>query len=197
MKKTYVIAVFPYLGVQHICKNQDEYNLIMLNNPHSNYTLKERFYTEEELETHRKLFKRRMLVTCEDYINDIKNHTHLLPNKNHCEDFINSIKENIGKVDVIFTGVKKFDIEILESNNIEYTLVLPTVDLKETIIGRGYICSNKKSYDLYSLNSLLDTYDEEIEKLLSSKSFKYYIDNLNIYLSDVINDILKLAKPAN
>lgn len=104
---------------------------------------------------------------------------------NFPNNYINHIKENIGKADYILVSSHDNVREALEENDIAYTLVYPSVELKDEYMNRYKSRGSEESFIAF-INSNWNDFIESIEEETHPTLFKLEV---NQFLSDVINEI--------
>lgn len=104
-------------------------------------------------------------------------------NKKHFpENYIKHIRENIGKVDVILISSHDIVRDALVKNNLEFTLIYPSIELKDEFISR---CVKRGSDDNF-INLISKNWNEWITQLKKQSKCNKIELKTNQYLSDVI-----------
>ena len=152
MKETIVISAFPACGKSYMCKNFNGKPYTMLDSDSSKFSW---IYDENGNKT------------------DVRN-------PNFIEDYINHIKENIGKVDVIFVSSHKEVRKALLDNNIDHSIILPGLEMKDEMLRRMKERGNDEKFIKFQS----DHYEEFIKEIYND--LETYVDNhiLLILLSD-------------
>ncbi|MEI2465039.1 hypothetical protein [Niallia taxi] len=97
-------------------------------------------------------------------------------------NYMEHIKENIGNVDYIFVSSHDIVREALRENGIEYTLVYPSIELKEEYLQRYIERGNNEGFISF-ISSSWDKFIEDIERENYPKLIKL---GANEYLSNII-----------
>ena len=99
------------------------------------------------------------------------------------QNYIDHIKENSNKADIILVSSHDVVRNTLTQASIEFTLVYPSLEMKEEYIqryrARG---SNEKFIELLTAN-----YENWIKELMAQKGCKHVVLQPGQYLSDVIS----------
>ncbi|ALN97693.1 hypothetical protein Bp8pS_014 [Bacillus phage vB_BpuM-BpSp] len=100
-------------------------------------------------------------------------------------NYIKHIKENIGKVDYILISTHHLVRKELENNKMDYTIVYPSIELKEEYMERI-----KKRGNTEAFAKIINDNWEKFIKEIESETFPKLIKlNKGQYLSDVISKI--------
>lgn len=110
-------------------------------------------------------------------------------NPNFPSNYIEHIKENIGYADNIFVSSHDVVREVLESNNIDYLLVYPSVELKDEYIQR-YRERNSDEKFIKFIETNWEQFIFDIEKetfptLIKLQSGQYLRDVLEEYYRNI------------
>ena len=100
-------------------------------------------------------------------------------------NYIQHIKENVGKADYILVSSHDNVRSALKENNIDYTLVYPSIELKNEYIKRYKDRGNEESFISF-IDSKWNEFIEDIEKETHPTMLKLVE---NQYLSDVLEKI--------
>lgn len=100
-------------------------------------------------------------------------------------NYIMHIKENIGKADYILVSSHDNVREALEENDIAYTLVYPSIELKDEYMDRYKNRGNEESFIAF-INSKWNEFIQDIEEETHPTLLKL---GENQFLSDVLNEI--------
>lgn len=100
-------------------------------------------------------------------------------------NYINHIKSNVGKADYIFVSSHDVVRKALKENNINYTLVYPSIELKDEYIKRYKDRANHEDFIKF-IDSNWNKFISDIESETFPKLIKLESGQ---YLKDVINQI--------
>ncbi len=131
MKNTLVISAFPTMGKTHFFNNNPEYTM---------------------LDSDSSMFS---------WIKDEQGNNTDVRNPSFIDDYMKHIKENIGKCDIIFVSSHKEVREALQKQNIKYFLVVPTIEMKEEVIGRMKSRGNDEKF----INFISNNYEKFLEEI--------------------------------
>lgn len=97
------------------------------------------------------------------------------------ENYIFHIKENIGKADIIFISSHKEVREALVENNLDFTLVYPSKDQKDTYIERY----KKRGSPQGFIDLLTKNWDAWITELEQQRNCTHIVLKEDEFMSDV------------
>lgn len=104
---------------------------------------------------------------------------------NFPNNYMEHIKKNLGKVDYILVSSHDIVRKALKENNIQYTLVYPSIELKEEYIQRYKDRGNDEGF-IQFINSNWDSFITDIE----NEQFPFKVKlTKNQFLIDVLQDI--------
>lgn len=136
---TKIYSVFPACGKTWLYKNQEAFDLKILDSDSSQFHWMYRKRTPEELAQARIEWESiPHLVSGAEYIMKIKDEEIKVPDPEFPHNYIKHIKENIGKVDVIFVSTHESVRKALEDANIDFTIVYPADICREEWVGRCF-----------------------------------------------------------
>jgi hypothetical protein len=99
-------------------------------------------------------------------------------------NYMEHIKENIGKADIILVSSHDVVRKALEENEIEYTLVYPSVELKEEYIERYKRRGNNEGFINFISNNW-ENFIEDIER-------ETFPDLIRLGSNEFLSDVLEI-----
>lgn len=178
-----IVAAFPCCGKSYMQMT----NSNILYNKSGTFRWTLRHYTEEELDEMRKIWDNvPHLLSTDVYINKLRRQKFNLKNLDFPNNYIQNIKDNLNTYDYIFVSTHEWITNLLDDNNLDYTLVYPKMKCKCEWLGRIYVQDTSSSL----INIINKNWDVLIHKLdkLSETHNSIRLD-YGQYLSDVINRI--------
>lgn len=118
LKETKIISAFPACGKSYYYEKYNSKDFVVLDSDSSHFS-----WVKDENGDN----------------TDVRNP--LFPN-----NYINHIKSNLGKADIIFVSSHEVVLDALEDNSIEYSIVTPTIDLKEEWLKRFVERGNNEGF---------------------------------------------------
>lgn len=175
--KTIIFSVFPACGKTWLYKNQEKFNLKILDSDSSEFSW--------------------IKIIDKDYESKNCNNPDYTPryikerNPDFPNNYINHIKENIGKYDYIFVSSHDVVRDALDREEINFVIVYPSIDLKFEWVGR---CFAREQNGESGCNTKImnDNYNKWIKECVSvAKTHPNVVLGHNDYLSDYLikNDI--------
>ena len=192
MKDTKVIAAFPACGKSYCFDRNEDY--IILDSDSSKFSWMFRKRTREELRTAKKKWEAvPHLLDGDAYIEKIKNEEIKVRNPDFPKNYIEHIKENIGKVDYIFVSTHEEVRKALTEAGIDFILVFPKQSLRAEWVGRCFIRGSGEKF----CQLIADEWDTWMSQMWDEVIYnkrKHYVLSSNEYISDIIEDIEKVAE---
>ncbi|AUR87536.1 hypothetical protein NVP1101O_125 [Vibrio phage 1.101.O._10N.261.45.C6] len=133
--KTRIISAFPACGKSYIFQNQEELNITCSDSDSSHFS----------------------------WVKDSKGNNTTIRNPDFPQNYIEHIKSLLGDVDYIFVSSHLEVRNALDDNELTYSLVLPSKELKHEWLGRCWIRGNKDSF----LNLINDNWDNWVNPAFS------------------------------
>lgn len=99
-------------------------------------------------------------------------------------NYINHIKSNLGSADIIFVSSHDVVLDALEGNNIDYSIVTPTTDLKEEWLKRFVERGNNEGFISFlseNFENFVKSLQERNAKIVTLKSGQFIEDVLPSY----------------
>ena len=108
-------------------------------------------------------------------------------NEEFPSNYVDYIRKNIGKVDAIFVSSHIEVRNALSETVIDYIVICPAVECKDTYVGRCYIRGNSKEF----IDKIIENWDEWIACCENDTGANKIIElKHNEYLLDVIGGLL-------
>lgn len=188
-KNTIILSCFPLVGRTYLTKNQNNFQLSILDSDSDNFYYAYRKRTNEELEKIREHWDSvPHLLSGEGYINQIRGELIKDKNPEFPMNYLHHIKLHMGDEDVILASSKNEVRQAMRDAGLKYMIVLPSERLYCEWIGRAYLAQQEGTCK-YTVKEIQRNWNEWIHSCMKDPSNKIIIDEPNTFLSDLIHDI--------